>query len=79
MKSKKYFGTDGIRGKVGENPITAEFMLRLGWAAGKVFSRQGRGVGADCVRARPDAQRAVPAISLLRTYETNPVRANGFS
>lgn len=42
MKAKKYFGTDGIRGKVGEDPITAEFMLRLGWAAGRVFSREGR-------------------------------------
>ncbi|MCZ6504167.1 MAG: phosphoglucosamine mutase [Gammaproteobacteria bacterium] len=50
MKTKNYFGTDGIRGKVGEDPITAEFMLRLGWAAGKVFSRQGRGrilIGKD--------------------------------
>ncbi len=48
--SKRYFGTDGIRGKVGEAPITAEFMLRLGWAAGKVFSRGGRGrilIGKD--------------------------------
>lgn len=48
--SKKYFGTDGIRGKVGEHPITADFMLRLGWAAGKVFSREGRGtilIGKD--------------------------------
>ena len=35
---KKYFGTDGIRGKVGEHPITADFMLKLGWAAGKVFA-----------------------------------------
>lgn len=41
---KKYFGTDGIRGKVGADPITAEFMLRLGWAAGKVFGRDGRGM-----------------------------------
>ncbi len=50
MKTKKYFGTDGIRGRVGEDPITAEFMLRLGWAAGKVFSRQGKGeilIGKD--------------------------------
>ena len=50
MKTKKYFGTDGIRGRVGEDPITAEFMLRLGWAAGRVFSRQGRGkilIGKD--------------------------------
>ncbi len=47
---KKYFGTDGIRGKVGESPITAEFMLRLGWAAGKVFLRQDGGrilIGKD--------------------------------
>ena len=35
---KRYFGTDGIRGKVGEHPITAEFMLKLGWAAGKALS-----------------------------------------
>ena len=47
---KQYFGTDGIRGKVGEYPITAEFMLRLGWAAGRVFSREARGtivIGKD--------------------------------
>lgn len=36
--TKQYFGTDGIRGHVGEFPITPEFMLKLGWAAGKVFS-----------------------------------------
>ncbi len=39
--AKKYFGTDGIRGRVGEGSITAEFMLKLGWAAGKVFAAQG--------------------------------------
>ncbi len=39
--SKKYFGTDGIRGTVGQEPITPEFMLKLGWAAGKVFSEKG--------------------------------------
>lgn len=38
---KKYFGTDGIRGHVGEYPITPDFMLKLGWAAGKVFARSG--------------------------------------
>ena len=37
MVSKKYFGTDGIRGKVGEYPITPEFMLKLGYAVGKVL------------------------------------------
>lgn len=36
---KKYFGTDGIRGRVGLEPINAEFMLKLGWAAGKVFAK----------------------------------------
>ncbi len=39
--SKKYFGTDGIRGEVGQYPITPDFMLKLGWAAGKVFAREG--------------------------------------
>lgn len=37
----KYFGTDGIRGYVGQYPITPEFVLKLGWAAGKVFAEQG--------------------------------------
>jgi len=39
--TRKYFGTDGIRGKVGEPPITADFLLKLGWAAGKVFADEG--------------------------------------
>ena len=42
-KTKKYFGTDGIRGAVGKSPITPDFMLKLGWAAGKVFSGKGNG------------------------------------
>lgn len=40
--SKKYFGTDGIRGRVGESPITPDFMLKLGWAAGMAFRKQGK-------------------------------------
>lgn len=39
--SREFFGTDGIRGKVGENPITPELVLRLGWAAGKVLGANG--------------------------------------
>ena len=39
--SRKYFGTDGIRGRVGDYPITPEFVMKLGWAAGKVLSRTG--------------------------------------
>jgi len=42
--ARRYFGTDGIRGKVGEDPINAEFVLKLGWAAGRVFAREGRGL-----------------------------------
>ncbi len=34
---RQYFGTDGIRGRVGSEPITADFMLKLGWAAGRVL------------------------------------------
>jgi len=39
--AKKYFGTDGIRGRVGEYPVTAEFMLKLGWATGRVLGLAG--------------------------------------
>lgn len=39
----KYFGTDGIRGKVGYFPITPDFILKLGWAAGKVLRRYNKG------------------------------------
>lgn len=39
-KKRKYFGTDGIRGRVGSFPITPEFVLKLGWAAGKVLCCQ---------------------------------------
>ncbi|HGO5856155.1 TPA: phosphoglucosamine mutase [Mannheimia haemolytica] len=39
--ARKYFGTDGVRGEVGKFPITPEFALKLGWAAGKVLATQG--------------------------------------
>ena len=41
MVNRKYFGTDGVRGKVGTYPITPDFALKLGWAAGKVLASQG--------------------------------------
>ncbi|WMR95422.1 phosphoglucosamine mutase [Mergibacter septicus] len=47
---RKYFGTDGVRGKVGAYPITPDFALKLGWAAGKVLAGQGTGkvlIGKD--------------------------------
>lgn len=50
MAERKYFGTDGVRGKVGTSPITPDFVLKLGWAAGKVLATQGYGtvlIGKD--------------------------------
>lgn len=41
--SRRYFGTDGIRGRVGDEPITPDFVLKLGWAAGKVLSKKEEG------------------------------------
>ncbi len=48
--ARRYFGTDGIRGEVGVPPITADFMLKLGWAAGRVLTEGRRGtvlIGKD--------------------------------
>ena len=48
--SRQFFGTDGIRGRVGIPPMTVDFIMKLGWAAGKVLSQQGQGsvvIGKD--------------------------------
>lgn len=48
LQKRRYFGTDGIRGEVGKPPITPEFILKLGWAAGRVLATQtvpGSGAG----------------------------------
>ncbi len=42
--SRRFFGTDGIRGRVGEPPMTVDFILKLGWAAGRVFADSGDGL-----------------------------------
>jgi len=39
--ARKYFGTDGIRGEIGKAPMTPDFVLKLGWATGKVLASQG--------------------------------------
>ncbi len=47
---RQHFGTDGVRGRVGTHPITAEFMLKLGWAAGRVLAGEKGGrivIGKD--------------------------------
>ena len=41
MSTRKYFGTDGVRGLVGQYPISPEFVMRLGYAAGKVLASRG--------------------------------------
>lgn len=41
MSERRYFGTDGVRGLVGQYPITAEFVMKLGYAAGRVLAAQG--------------------------------------
>jgi len=43
--TRSYFGTDGVRGTVGEAPMTADFVLRLGYAAGKVLAAREAGAG----------------------------------
>lgn len=50
MSERKYFGTDGIRGRVGVSPITPDFALKLGWAVGCVLAQNGVGkvlIGKD--------------------------------
>ena len=41
-----FFGTDGIRGEVGVEPITADFLLKVGWAVGSVLRESGSGSGS---------------------------------
>ena len=50
MTKRQYFGTDGIRGRVGVAPMTPDFVLKLGWAAGKVLGQKAEGpmlIGKD--------------------------------
>ncbi|MEQ8289491.1 MAG: phosphoglucosamine mutase [Gammaproteobacteria bacterium] len=49
-KKRQYFGTDGIRGTVGDGVINPDFIMRLGWAAGRVLAKKGSGpvlIGKD--------------------------------
>ena len=49
MATRKYFGTDGVRGEVGGPVINPEFALRLGYAAGKVLAAEHKGTGRPTV------------------------------
>jgi phosphoglucosamine mutase len=54
--ARQYFGTDGIRGLVGELPITPDFVMRLGYAAGKVLAKSQSGVGKPTVLIGKDTR-----------------------
>lgn len=56
MSQRKYFGTDGIRGTVGSFPITADFVLRLGHAVGRVLRRAHQGKGRPTVLIGKDTR-----------------------
>ena len=53
---RKYFGTDGVRGLVGVAPITPDFVMRLGYAAGKVLARNGSASGRPTVLIGKDTR-----------------------
>ena len=54
--SRKYFGTDGIRGYVGQLPITPDFVMRLGYAAGKVLAHDASGATRPTVLIGKDTR-----------------------
>ncbi len=54
--SRKYFGTDGIRGLVGKGSITPQFFLQLGWAVGRVLAQQSNGKGPGTVLVGKDTR-----------------------
>lgn len=54
--SRKYFGTDGIRGHVGQLPITPDFVMRLGYAAGKVLAHDASGATRPTVLIGKDTR-----------------------
>ncbi|MDR3220655.1 MAG: phosphoglucosamine mutase [Candidatus Accumulibacter sp.] len=52
--TRKYFGTDGVRGRVGQTPITPDFVMRLGFSAGRVLVAQSGGQGHAKAGGRPE-------------------------
>ena len=53
VMGRKYFGTDGVRGRVGQSPITPDFVMKLGYSAGKVLAAQGAHAGHTKSGDRP--------------------------
>jgi len=54
--TRKYFGTDGVRGRVGVAPITPDFVMKLGYAAGKVLAQAKSGTGKPTVLIGKDTR-----------------------
>jgi phosphoglucosamine mutase len=54
--TRKYFGTDGVRGRVGTTPITPDFVMKLGYAAGKVLAQAGTASGKPAVLIGKDTR-----------------------
>lgn len=54
--TRKYFGTDGVRGRVGDAPITPDFVMKLGYAAGKVLARSTSAAGRPTVLIGKDTR-----------------------
>jgi len=53
MTKRKYFGTDGIRGRLGDAPITPELVMKLGWAAGRTLASADAARHAEAAKGRP--------------------------
>jgi len=54
--TRKYFGTDGVRGRVGVSPITPDFVMRLGYAAGRVLTQASAGSAKPVVLIGKDTR-----------------------
>jgi len=59
MTKRKYFGTDGIRGRLGEAPITPELVMKLGWAAGRTLATADAARHAEAAKGRPPERPGV--------------------
>ena len=87
MAVKKYFGTDGIRGKVGVAPMTPDVLVRLGYVAGKVLTRASKGgagvlIGKDTRRSGYMIEAALEAgfaAAGVKTFLTGPLPTSAVS
>ena len=74
--TRQYFGTDGVRGRVGDPPITPELVLKLGWAAGRVLAAEPALAGTR--PAASSIRRALPR-SADRTHASGSAIARSIA